>query len=369
MPKARGRLIGIEDFDCFERVRSLPEDEVGSDALAAIRSLDERTELEPFLRSILSDPEDTPHGPAELVDILTHRVSVNGELGLAAFVLKGRSFSKVRPRHVAHQIYRLEKIDQLRFAILGASGTVLDHAKEQFFSTASRVAEGYSYFDALDLARLFGAYGFVCPRDGRRMVAGSCTCGFRSSDEELNVLQRAALQELREARERGERSALVVLPTGGGKTRLAVEDALAAGAESILYVAHTHEILDSAEEELAAVFGSTAVHRHEVGQSLTPLKKANLATIQSLSGRLSDLASGDIDHLVVDEFHRAAAKSYRTAYRASAARLPRRSYGDALSVRSTRHSGLVRRQSDRKFRAAGRNRDRNPSSLPLLWLL
>lgn len=53
--------------------------------------LEEREEFEPFIRSILSNSNVTPHGPAEIGDILTHKVSVRNEPGIAGY-LKGCSF-------------------------------------------------------------------------------------------------------------------------------------------------------------------------------------------------------------------------------------------------------------------------------------
>ncbi len=160
-------LIKIDDFDNFKQVSGFPPVTITKELLDTVRKLDERKELEPFIRSILFDSSDTPHGPAEIVDILTHKVSVKGKSGLAGFIIKGKSFPKVRPKHVSHQIYRLEKIDGLRFAVFAASGTILDKAKEQFCSTAERLKCLYAIFDAVDLARLFTAFGFFCPRDAR----------------------------------------------------------------------------------------------------------------------------------------------------------------------------------------------------------
>jgi hypothetical protein len=132
-------LLRIDDFDNFRQVKDYACQSVTGSLLDAVRALDEREELEPFIRSILFDSSSTPHGPAEIVDILTHRVTVRRGSGLAAFILKGKSFPTVRPSHVSHQIYRLEKISDLSFAIFAASGTILDAAKEQFCSTASRI--------------------------------------------------------------------------------------------------------------------------------------------------------------------------------------------------------------------------------------
>ena len=68
---------------------------------------------------------DGPHGPSEIVDVLTQKLVVRGREGLAAFILKGKAFPTVRPAHVSHQIFRLERLRGLDFAILAASGNVL----------------------------------------------------------------------------------------------------------------------------------------------------------------------------------------------------------------------------------------------------
>jgi hypothetical protein len=142
-----------------------------------VKGLDETTELEPWIQSILHDTNRTPHGPSELVDILTHKMTVRGREGMGAFILKGRSYPTVRPKHVSHQIYRLERIADLSFAILAATGNVLDEVKEQFISTAARLGCQYGFMDAHDLARLFVAFGYLCPHDGERIRGGRCSCG------------------------------------------------------------------------------------------------------------------------------------------------------------------------------------------------
>src|ERR1039457_7188683 len=95
-------LITIEDFDNFKQVKECAPQDISDKLTDTIRALDERKELEPYLRSILFDSSNTPHGPAEIVDILTHHVRVRSVAGLAAFILKGKSFPTVRPSHVSH---------------------------------------------------------------------------------------------------------------------------------------------------------------------------------------------------------------------------------------------------------------------------
>jgi len=309
-------LVPIETFDNFKAVKEFPIPGFPVDALPdliqKVKELDEREEFEPWLRSILADGAQTPHGPAEIVDIFTHHLSVNGRHGMAAFILKGKSFSTVKPVDVAHQIYRLKKIEGLKFAIFAAPGTILDAAKEQFCATCEEIGCCYSIFNAEDLVQLFVAYGFFCPRDANRISTGRCRhCGYSPNKRILNLLQREALQGLSTAHARKQSSGLVVLPPGSGKTRVAAEDALSVNAQSVLYVAHTHEILDVARSEFEAIFGTKNVSRIEGPSSLSNPKRVNLSTITLLARHLDKLCVGQFDYLVIDEFHHAAAVSYR----------------------------------------------------------
>jgi len=308
-------LVPFDEIDAFRESKHVQSAEISDALIDAVRSLDEREEFEPFIRAILSDSSDTPHGPAEIADILTHKLIVKGQSGLAAFILKGKSFKTVRPKHVAHQIYRLEKIAGLRYAALAASGTVLDAAKEQFVATAERLGAKYSIFDAMDLARLFVAYGFLCPRDARRIIAGRCRCGYSPSYRILNILQQEALRELEDAHSLEHSAGLVVLPPGSNKTRIAAQDAKAFKAKSVLYVAHTDEILDVAESEFDAVFRKSAVFRTSNASNLLNSSKVTLATIQLLSTNLTRLRSDAFDYIIIDEFHHAAASTYRRLLR------------------------------------------------------
>jgi len=306
-----GSLITIDDFESFEKVRDWPPETISKELENAIRNLDEREHLEPFIRSILFDSCETEHGPAELVDILTHKVIVKGDIGLAGFILKGKSFPKVRPKHVAHQIYRLEKIEGLCFAVFAAGGTILDAAKEQFCATSERLGCRYAIFDGIDLARLFVAYGFLCPRDAQKIVAGRCVCGYAPAKRIFNVLQKESLRVLEESHRIGQVAGLVVLPPGSGKTRIAAEDAMKYEARHVLYIAHTHEILDVAQSEFESVFGSDKVTRHKEGSTFSKPNRINISTIQLIWNQRSSISFDKFDYVVLDEFHHAAARSYR----------------------------------------------------------
>lgn len=308
-------LISIEDFEKFKAVKDFPIGELPPNVLPGliekVKGLDEREEFEPWLRSILTDGTQTPHGPAEIVDILTP-VSAKGQHGMAAFILKGKSFSTVRPADVAHQIYRLKKIEHLKFAVFAAPGTILDAAKEQFCATCEEIECNYSIFHAEDLVRLFVAYGFFCPRDANQIVGGRCRrCGYTPNKRILNLLQKEALDGLSIAHAQRKTSGLVVLPPGSGKTRIAAEDAVAVNAQCVLYIAHTHEILDVASSEFEAKFGASNVKRIGQSSSLNSLNRVNLVTITLLARHLSKLSTSQCDYLIIDEFHHAAASSYR----------------------------------------------------------
>jgi len=306
-----GLLKRIDDFDSFVAVRDVSASSISDVLIDAVRKLDEKEELEPYIRLILHDPNETPHGPAEIADIFTHRLSIHKLTGLAAFILKGRSFKTIKPHHVAHQIYRLEKIAGLAIAIFAAPGTILDGAKEHFVSTALRLGCNHSIFDANDLARLFVAYGFLCPRDGRKIISGRCSCGYSPQKRLLNVFQKDALKALDTARSLRQPAGLVVLPPGSGKTRIAAEDAKRAGAQHTLYLAHTSEILDVAQSEFEAVFGVSAVKRHNTSAAFSKPNQVNITTIQLIARNLGEIDLSCYDYIVVDEFHHAAAASYR----------------------------------------------------------
>lgn len=304
-------LLHVEQFDNFREAKGIAANSITHGLLQAIRDLDEREEFEPFIRSILTDSTSTPHGPAEIADILTHKLTLNQHTGLAAFVLKGKSFTTVRPQHVSHQIYRLEKIAGLKFAIFAASGNVLDAAREQFCSTAERLGIHYSVLDSNDLARLFIAYGFLCPRDGMRIAAGRCGCGYSPQKRIFNLLQTESMKALQSAHKLQQRAGLIVLPTGSGKTRIAAEDVKQYQAKHCLYIAHTHEILEVAKSEFEAVHHAEQVEIHKSGRTYSQVSRINLSTIQLLRSNLDKLKAGMFDYIVVDEFHHSAAVSYR----------------------------------------------------------
>lgn len=127
-----------------------------------------------------------------------------------------------------------------------------------------------------------------------------------------HAIQRAALAALEQTREDGFTAGLVVLATGLGKTWLAAFDSDRAEFQRILFVAHREEILNQAVETFRRVrpggrIGRLSSEHQDTGADLL------FASIQTLgrAHHLSRFRPRDFDYIVVDEFHHAAAATYR----------------------------------------------------------
>ena len=178
-----GRLIKIQDIDQFFEVVTVPDAAATPEVLEGVRQLDERRELEPMLREILWDPTETPHGPTEIADILTTKVRVRGKRRLAAFVVKGKSFAKVRSEDIDHQVIRLRQLPNLGLMALIAVGHIQDSAQRDFLQMAMDAGCDHLIIDAPDCARLLLAYEKVCPSDGLRYgPGGSCLSGHKQDE-------------------------------------------------------------------------------------------------------------------------------------------------------------------------------------------
>jgi len=173
-----GWLIKIHDIDEFSEVKDIPDAAISEEILTSIRNLDEKSEIERSVREILYDPNETPHGPTEIADILTSHVHIRGDKRLTAFVLKGKSFRRVSSRDVTHQFAKLRQIPQLGLMVFGAVGNIQDDAQRDFVQAAIDAGCDYLIIDAHDWARLFIAYEKICPKDGTLFDdTGTCKKG------------------------------------------------------------------------------------------------------------------------------------------------------------------------------------------------
>lgn len=173
-----GSLIKIHDIEEFSRIKAIPDASVNDDILTSIRNLDEKNELECFVREILYDPNTTPHGTTEIADILTSHCHIKGKKFLAAFVLKGKSYNKVSSKSVTHQFMKLRQVAEIGLMVFGAVGDIQDDAQRDFIQVARDYGCDYLIIDAQDWARLLIAYEKACPKDGSPYdQTGTCIKG------------------------------------------------------------------------------------------------------------------------------------------------------------------------------------------------
>ena len=129
---------------------------------------------------------------------------------------------------------------------------------------------------------------------------------------EPHWVQEQALQALQETRAAGNAAGLVVLATGLGKTWLAAFDSVDFKAKRVLFVAHREEILLQALKTFRRIRSKAKLGMYN-GTEKVPDANVLFASIQTL-GKVEHLRrfnAAAFDYIVVDEFHHAAAKSYR----------------------------------------------------------
>ncbi len=125
-------------------------------------------------------------------------------------------------------------------------------------------------------------------------------------------IQREALEALGATRTAGNSAGLVVLATGLGKTWLSAFDTEQGNFTRVLFVAHREEILDQARRTFRRI-RPTAHLGLFTGKSKAPTADVLFASVQALSRQknLERFAPDAFDYIVIDEFHHAAARTYR----------------------------------------------------------
>lgn len=126
---------------------------------------------------------------------------------------------------------------------------------------------------------------------------------------EPHAVQSQALEALDRSRALGHRAGLVVLATGLGKTFLAAFDSRPFAR--VLFVAHRAEILSQAMRAFRAVRPGAKLGRWD-GEEKSE-GDVLFASIQTLgrARHLQGFAEDAFDYIVIDEFHHAAAATYR----------------------------------------------------------
>lgn len=126
-------------------------------------------------------------------------------------------------------------------------------------------------------------------------------------------IQQRALAALVDTREAGYKAGLVVLATGLGKTWLSAFDTDRPEFKRVLFVAHREEILNQALESFRAIrpkdrFGRYSDKAKDLDADVL------FASVQTLgkAAHLRQFKPDAFDYIIIDEFHHAAARTYRT---------------------------------------------------------
>jgi len=125
-------------------------------------------------------------------------------------------------------------------------------------------------------------------------------------------IQREALEALVRTRAAGNAAGLVVMATGLGKTWLAAFDSARDEFRRVLFVAHREEILSQAMATFRRIRPGSHLGLY-TGQEKAADADVLFASIQTLGRRvhLDNFDPRAFDYVVIDEFHHAAAATYR----------------------------------------------------------
>ncbi len=125
-------------------------------------------------------------------------------------------------------------------------------------------------------------------------------------------IQQQALEALEGTRREGFSAGLIVLATGLGKTWLSAFDSFRPQFQRILFVAHREEILNQAVDNFRRVRPNPSIGRM-IGAQKDSSTDIVFASVQTL-GRIENLkkfSTTYFDYIIIDEFHHAAATTYR----------------------------------------------------------
>jgi len=123
-------------------------------------------------------------------------------------------------------------------------------------------------------------------------------------------VQREALAALEATRIAGHSAGLVVMATGLGKTWLAAFDTTRPQFKRVLFIAHREEILKQTRDVFRRARPDAKISMF-VGGKHDASGDVVIASVQSLAIHLSTIDPTRFDYVVIDEFHHAAAKTYR----------------------------------------------------------
>jgi superfamily II DNA or RNA helicase len=124
--------------------------------------------------------------------------------------------------------------------------------------------------------------------------------------------QETALENLKESRENGKDTGLLVMATGTGKTLTAAFDVQQVEPEKVLFLAHQQEIIKQAKDEFDKTHPKKSKGLY-YGKHKEKDEDFVFATRQTLSQKrhLNKFDKDEFDYIIVDEFHHAMSETYR----------------------------------------------------------
>jgi superfamily II DNA or RNA helicase len=128
---------------------------------------------------------------------------------------------------------------------------------------------------------------------------------------ELRPYQTELIDRTHQSWKSGNRSVMLQLPTGGGKTIVFshLVRAFTANGRKVLILAHREELITQAADKIATIAGiQPAIVK--AGYKPDYSRSIQVASVQSLTRRLAKCP--DFDLIVVDEAHHSTANSYRS---------------------------------------------------------
>lgn len=123
-------------------------------------------------------------------------------------------------------------------------------------------------------------------------------------------IQAEALDALEASRADGHTAGLVVMATGLGKTWLAAFDTARFSDGRTLFIAHREEILFQARDVFRRVRPDVSIGMF-TGAERNPYADVVFGSVQSVVRHLGSFERDAFDYVVVDEYHHAAASTYR----------------------------------------------------------
>jgi superfamily II DNA or RNA helicase/diadenosine tetraphosphate (Ap4A) HIT family hydrolase len=252
--------------------------------------------------------------PQALLELL----DLEGKIELRVFQTRGVSF------HPKSYIFHFS--DGTTTALVGSSnltGSALKAGIEWNYrvvtsANAKGIAEVLSAFDRLfhhpSTQPVSGEWikEYAARRRTQALPENSIGSDSPERPPEPHLVQTEALNALERSRADGNSAGLVVLATGLGKTWLSAFDSNRPGFERVLFVAHREEILNQAIGVFRRIRPNATLGRY-TGTDKVSDSEVLFASVQTL-GRQRHLRGFDrtrFDYIIVDEFHHAAASTYR----------------------------------------------------------